>query len=91
MGKKWAIYRVLDEANVEILDGNARGICDPERSRIAFRARDRDTELLTIFHEAIHPSCPRLKDSDVEIAAIALKTALEAFGVDLSPMLRGYK
>ena len=91
MGKKWAIYRVLDEENRDILDGYSRGICDPERSRIAFRARDRDTELLTIIHEVIHPSCPKLKDADVEIAAIAIKTAMEAFGVDLSPMLRGYK
>lgn len=83
---------MLVENNGELIDRPVRGQVQRDEGTIVFRASDRDGELLTLFHELMHPSAPHLtRDTDVDNAAIALKSGLEAFGVDLSPMLRGYK
>jgi hypothetical protein len=95
LGRKWEVYRVTDEHDCEQLGELTRGTLDSDNGKIVFRAQDRDGELLTLIHELIHPMAPRLSDTrerpEVDNLAMAVKSGLEAFGVDLSPMLRGYK
>jgi len=95
MGRMWTVYRVTDANDCEHLDQSMRGSCSTDAGKITVRAQDRDGELLVIIHEMIHTGQTRLYDTaarpEVDNLAVAIKSGLEAFGVDLSPMLRGYK
>ena len=95
VGREWAVYIVNNENDTELIDKNSLGALDQDAGSIAVRLRDRDGMLLTLIHELIHPGAPRLYDPaarpEVQNLAVVIKSGLEAFGVDLSPMLRGYK
>jgi hypothetical protein len=90
-GRLWVIERVDNETNAPNLQRSNLGEINMVDNVISYRAPNEDTALIVLFHELIHHACPTLPEREVNRADSMLKDSIEAFGVDLSPMLSGYK
>jgi len=90
---KWTIERVNDPVlQTEILsDGKQGSIVDGEH-KLSFRFVNRDQALKCIFHEIIHKMFWEESDEEkIKNAEVVLKSYLDANGVNLSPLLKGFK
>jgi len=85
-GRRWRIRRV-DADDFATLPRDKLGIIDCNDGILTYRKTDDEGEQITILHEVLHFAFPRARESDVDRADWILKDALEAFGVDLSPMI----
>jgi hypothetical protein len=92
LGRKWIITRadglMAQTPNLNDID---IGLCNHTFGRISFRHIDRDSDILTLLHEMLHAIYPDLDESSVRRGEVDLKLGLEALGVNLNPMLKGFK
>jgi len=91
-GQSWDVIREKNDQSTRFIKEGHVGNISPDEGRIAYRVRTQDIEIKTLLHEMLHQAFPQI-DDDVEIVAaeVRVKTFLEAMGVDLKPMLEGYK
>ena len=89
-GREWTVVRV-DMEDYQTLDRALQGEIHPQHNIIFYRAGHPDTEIITMLHELEHYCFPQLEEDSVERGDATLKDALEAFGVDLSPLTGGGK
>lgn len=94
-GKEWTIAALSDKDVDKLCGKDAQAGADLEKGFIVYRARlNRDESLISIFHEAYHEMFPEWHDepdinskSELGVGERDTKALLEAFGVDLSPLL----
>jgi hypothetical protein len=89
-GAEWVIEQV-PEADLEE-EGRTR----PGRHTISVAYINDDQFIMTLLHESLHVAFPWMEDKGLDeerinAAEVPLKTFLEAHGVDLTPLLEGYK
>jgi hypothetical protein len=92
-GRTWTVARVSRATKLgDHLGENDSAKIDPENCVIVFRSIGSTEDALTsLLHEILHEVFPTASEQAVLAADSKMKDALEAFGVDLSPMLKGYK
>lgn len=90
-GAEWAIHQV-GESDLDEEEGKTR----PLKRSISVSYITDDQFLMTLIHELLHVAFPHFKDSGIDEerinhAEVPIKTFFEAMGVDLTPLLNGYK
>jgi len=95
-GRRWTIRAVKDDDEADIAIGaNAMAVIHSNQALILYRASlPIDTAIMAVLHEAAHEMFPEWErepneTSHSEIGTVErdMKGFLEAFGVDLSPLL----
>ncbi|MDH4038392.1 MAG: hypothetical protein OEV86_13020 [Candidatus Krumholzibacteria bacterium] len=92
-GKMWLTLRLPLDFNQRVgpLKANELGCVDYERNYIMFRSINDDTDIITIIHELAHIAFPNATEDDIQRGDSIFKDALESYGVDLMPLLKGYR
>jgi len=90
-GRMWVTLRIPGDTPAGPLRSKDLGCNDPDRSLIMYRTINPDTDIITLLHEISHIAYPNATEEDIQRGDTVLKDALEGFGVDLSPMLKGFK
>ena len=84
-GLKWTVFPV-DRNDFSLLPRDKVGLINHTDGIICWRKTGEEYDKITILHELLHFCFPRVRESEVDRADWVLKEALEAFGVDLSPL-----
>ena len=87
----WKVERINDGKQSENLSDDLQGTIKSDYNIIAFRYYNDDQAIKVLFHEMFHKAFPAAEEAEVMRAEVVIKSFLEALGVDLSPMLEGYK
>jgi len=89
----WTIEKIPAGVNrTDNVEESNQGVIRCDEKLITFKYMNDDQAALCILHELLHKALPSIDEEEIiKRAEVVIKSALEAFGVDLSPMLRGYK
>lgn len=87
----WKVERISDGKQSENLSDDLQGTIKQDHNIIAFRYYNDDQAIKVLLHEMFHKAFPAAEEAEIIRAEVVAKSFFEAFGVDLTPMLEGYK
>ncbi len=88
LGRMWLVIAVpWKTKRVGPLTRKCTAIVDEDASLIIFRSHNRDLAKISVMHELIHICFPTLKEQALDLGDSAIVLFLEAFGVDLYPLV----
>ena len=91
-GRTWLVIRVpYKTKKVGPLRKNDWAFVDLHDGIILFRHTNDDMAIISLLHEISHIVYPDVRELHIENGDSSMKDALEAFDVDLMPLLRGYE
>lgn len=91
-GREWLVINVPWKTRVvDNLRANVTAHIDEDMGIIMFRSYNPDLAKIAVLHELLHFSFPALKEIDLHLGDSMLKSSLDAFGIDLSPLVEGYE
>lgn len=89
----WTVEKISPGiARTDSMDESNQGMIRHDEKLLTFRYMNDDQAILCIIHEMLHKAFPLIEDEEtIKRAEVVLKSGFEAFDVDLTPMLQGYK
>ncbi|MGH7178826.1 MAG: hypothetical protein ACREJC_15715 [Tepidisphaeraceae bacterium] len=91
-GRTWLVVRVPWKTRAVLsLRKQDWAYVDTDNGIILFRSFNDDMAVIALLHEISHIAYPEVGERHIEHGDSTFKDALEAFGVDLSPLLEAYE
>lgn len=97
-GERREIYFDAEPVTVEIApasgayrDLSSKSVAQWDGVTMLVREGPPDVMITRIIHETLHEAMPKVAEKHINSADDRLRRLLVAFGVDLSPMLKGYR
>jgi len=87
--REWTV--TLNDARDPGADMSRQGIIRHDRCEIEVNYINHDQALIVMLHELMHEALPGVAEKAIDLGDSRLKDALESHGVDLSPLLKGFK
>jgi len=89
--REWDEELIDCRTDLEIDKRSRQGAISSQRCTIEVNFTNRDQAIIVFLHELMHQALPTVEEEAIEMGDSRLKESLEAHGVDLSPLLKGFK